>query len=174
MEGRIFLGDRQDPPRDAVFAAADRIGELEFQTRSVRTERYRYVRNELSGFSINEASTAHRKGNHPLYHVLRKWETKGRLDAAQRTVVDPLPREQLFDLETDPFEITNLASEPAHAEVLADLRTRLDARITETNDQGRRPDSPEIIAAFEQYGRDSAKKYAGGYERLRKMVESRE
>ncbi len=174
MEGQIFLGDSQDPPRSAVFAAADRIGELEFQTRSVRTGRYRYVRNERSGFTINEASTAHRKGNHPLYHVLRKWEMEGRLNAAQRTVVDPLPGEQLFDLETDPFEITNLAGEPAYAEALADLRARLDAWITETGDQGRRPDSPEIIAAFEQYGRDSAKKYAAGHERLRKMVENRE
>jgi choline-sulfatase len=35
----------------------------------------------------------------------------------------------LFDLETDPFEITNLAGEPAHAEPLADLRARLDAWI---------------------------------------------
>jgi hypothetical protein len=106
--------------------------------------------------------------------VLRKWEREGRLDAAQRTVVDPLPREQLFDLDTDPFEIKNLASEPDHARVLAELRARLDTWITETGDQGRRPDSPEIIAAFEQYGRDSAKKYAAGYERLRRMVESRD
>lgn len=98
----------------------------------------------------------------------------GPLNAAQRTVVDPLPCEQLFDIETDPFEITNLAKEPARAELQAELRARLDAWITETGDQSRRPDSPEIIAAFEQYGRDSAKKYAAGYERLRKMVENRE
>jgi hypothetical protein len=174
MEGRVFLGDCQDPSHEAVFAAADRIGELEFQTRSVRTQRYRYVRNEISGFSVNEASTAHRKGNHPVYHVLRKWEREGRLNAAQRTVVEPVPREQLFDLEADPFEITNLADDPAHAKVLADLRTRLDAWIAQSGDRGRSPDPPEIIAAFERYGRESAKKYASGYERLRKKVEGRE
>jgi len=172
MEGRIFLGDHQDAPREAVFAAADRIGELEFQTRSIRTRRFRYVRNELHGFSINEASTAHRKGNHPLYHVLRRCDAEGRLNAAQRTVVDPLPPEQLFDIDADPFEIRNLAEDPAHADTLAELRRQLDAWIEVSGDQGRLPDSPEVIAAFEEYGRQSRKRYAAGYEQLRKRAEA--
>jgi hypothetical protein len=48
---------------------------------------------------------------------------------------------------------------------------QLDTWIVASGDRGRSPDSPQIIAAFEKYGRDSLKKYAAGYERLRKKVE---
>ena len=44
------------------------------------------------------------------------------------------PKEELFDLTSDPNELKNLASDSAHAETLADLRQRLRAWQTETND----------------------------------------
>lgn len=171
MQGRVFLGDDRHPPRDAVFAAVDRVGEIEFQTRTVRTRRYRYVRNERQGFSVNEASTAYRKAMHPIYHVLRKWDREGRLNAAQRTLVDPLPREQLFDVSADPYEVNNLAGDPEHARVLAGLRARLDAWISKVGDKGRDPDPPEIVEVFAEYGRKGAKSRAAAIERQRLRVE---
>lgn len=39
-----------------------------------------------------------------------------------------LDPEQLFDLDADPFELTNLATDPAHAEVLETFRARRKAR----------------------------------------------
>lgn len=171
MQGQVFLGKGQHPPRNAVYAAVDRVGEIEFQTRSIRTRRYRYVRNERHGFSVNEASTAYRKAMHPIYHVLRKWDREGRLNGAQRTLVDPLPREQLFDMTVDPDEVKNLADDPAHARVLTGLRARLDAWISKVGDKGRSPDSPEIIEAFAEYGRKGAKSRAAAIERQRLRVE---
>lgn len=44
------------------------------------------------------------------------------------------PREQLFDLAADPLERVNLAADPAHAEVLADLRARVERCMAETHD----------------------------------------
>lgn len=43
-------------------------------------------------------------------------------------------REQLFDLALDPSESSSLAGDPAHADVLVDMRNRLDAWMEETND----------------------------------------
>ncbi|WP_116598615.1 choline-sulfatase [Primorskyibacter marinus] len=42
-----------------------------------------------------------------------------------RCALDP---DQLFDLENDPHEVTNLAADPAHAGTLAELQAKADAR----------------------------------------------
>src|SRR5262249_29903066 len=45
MQSRIFLGPQADPPRTFAFSARDRIDETVNRIRSVRDERYRYIRN---------------------------------------------------------------------------------------------------------------------------------
>ncbi|MCS7046237.1 MAG: sulfatase [Gemmataceae bacterium] len=54
----------------------------------------------------------------------------------QRSVVDYLrrPKEELYDLTTDPHEMKNVATVPANAAILADLRRRLRAWQQQTND----------------------------------------
>jgi N-sulfoglucosamine sulfohydrolase len=44
------------------------------------------------------------------------------------------PREELYDLTSDPNELKNLAGDPVHARTLSDLRQRLRAWQQETND----------------------------------------
>ena len=65
-------------------------------------------------------------------------------------MADRAPEEELYDIETDPYEITNLATstQPQHKETLARLRGALDTWITETKDQGHRPEPPSITAPF--------------------------
>ncbi|MHC4398779.1 MAG: family 16 glycoside hydrolase [Planctomycetota bacterium] len=45
MQSRVFLGPGADPPRRYVFTHRDRHDEVVQRIRSVRTDRYRYVRN---------------------------------------------------------------------------------------------------------------------------------
>jgi arylsulfatase A-like enzyme len=45
-----------------------------------------------------------------------------------------VPEEQLYDLVLDPAEGNNVAADPARGEVLAEMRTRLDAWMRETED----------------------------------------
>jgi N-sulfoglucosamine sulfohydrolase len=61
--------------------------------------------------------------------------------------------EELFDLETDPDEVHNLASDPAHAEVLADIRLKLEQWQQATHDPWLVRDgcSLEMVA---RYGKD--------------------
>jgi arylsulfatase A-like enzyme len=58
-------------------------------------------------------------------------------DMASRRYVEAL----LYDLESDPHELTNLISSPEHAQVRAELRQRLVARIVAAGE-----DPPEIVA----------------------------
>lgn len=44
------------------------------------------------------------------------------------------PAEELYDLQADPLELTNLAGRPEHAAALADLRAQLDSWRTATHD----------------------------------------
>jgi arylsulfatase A-like enzyme len=42
--------------------------------------------------------------------------------------------DELYDLEADPHEMTNLAEDPAYADVLREMATRMWKRIRETGD----------------------------------------
>ena len=44
------------------------------------------------------------------------------------------PPEELYDLEADPLEVTNLAADPAHAGLLRDYRATLENWQRETRD----------------------------------------
>src|SRR4051794_9687761 len=88
--------------------------------RAVRTERLKYIRR----FDDYE---------HPVLANCDDSESKALLVAAgwgERIV----PVEQLYDLVLDPAEGANLATDPAHAAVLEEMRGRLDAWMRETDD----------------------------------------
>ncbi len=53
-----------------------------------------------------------------------------------------MPEEELYDLDTDPHEIVNLADsdKPEHHRALKKLRTALAQWSEQTNDRGRLPD----------------------------------
>jgi arylsulfatase A-like enzyme len=42
--------------------------------------------------------------------------------------------DELYDLEADPYELTNLAPDPAYADVLREMAERMWRRIHETDD----------------------------------------
>jgi arylsulfatase A-like enzyme len=154
MQGRVFMGTAVEPPRRYIHAAADRIGEFHHRVRCVRSTRYKYIRN-YKDTPINEQATAYRKAMHPIHHLLDKLGRENRLSPAQQALVEPLPKEELYDLEADPFEIKNLSTAPGHQEALVELRKAMDDWLDQTDDQGLKPDSPELIAAFEAYGKKS-------------------
>ena len=56
-----------------------------------------------------------------------------------------MPEEELYDLETDPHEVDNLAASPEHRATQERLRKVLDGWIVESDDQGRFPESDELI-----------------------------
>ena len=58
----------------------------------------------------------------------------GDYETVERWYAEPLPDTQLFDLREDPFELRNLAGDPALAPVEADLNRRLDDHLHATGD----------------------------------------
>jgi N-sulfoglucosamine sulfohydrolase len=88
--------------------------------RAIRTERWKYIRR------FDEYP-------HPVLANCDDSDTKDLLVAAGWGEQE-IPEEQLYDLVLDPQEGQNVATNPAHAEVLAQLRERLEAWMRETED----------------------------------------
>jgi arylsulfatase A-like enzyme len=149
MQGRIFLGEKADPPRQYAFGARDRCDETVFRFRTVRDAKYRYIRNFTPDRPLLQTNK-YKEQQYPVWNLLKELNAQGKLTPAQAALCAPtMPAEELFDLDADPFELVNLAKSPnpAHQEALTRLRAELERWIAESNDQGRTMESPETIAA---------------------------
>ena len=147
MQGRVFLGPTAEPARTCVFAARDRCDETVFRLRTVRDERYRYIRNFTPDRPFLQPN-AYKERAYPVWNLLKELSSAGQLTPAQEALCQPtMPAEELYDLEADPHEISNLAgsADPQHQQALARLRGLLDAWIEETGDQGRVFETPEVV-----------------------------
>ncbi|MEM6756028.1 MAG: sulfatase [Planctomycetota bacterium] len=108
-----------DRLHDATFGTVNFHAAYE-PKRSIRTDRYRYVK---------RLDTRDR----PVLPNCDNGESKqALLDAGWAD--HPQAPESLYDLIFDPNEANNLVDDPRYADVVADLRTRLDAWRRETND----------------------------------------
>lgn len=99
-------------------------------TRFLRTPRWKYHRNIAWQLPFPFAAD--------LWASL-SWQEIRRRDAGRlggRALADYIhrPAEELYDLANDPLELQNLAAEPDHARVLADLRARMDRWQRDTRD----------------------------------------
>lgn len=149
MQGRVFLGDRCEAPRQYAFGARDRCDETVMRLRTVRDDRYRYIRN-FTARTPFLAPNAYKEKQYPVWNLLKELHAQGKLTPAQDFLCQPaMPPEELYDLQSDPFEIHNLAgsADPAHRAVLAHLRGVLEKWIEETNDQGRQFEPPDVVTA---------------------------
>ena len=150
MQGQVFLGTRANPPREYVFGGRDRGDETVDRIRTVRDARYRYIRNDYPGRGLLQRNR-YKEFTYPMIPLMRELEAEGRLTLVQaRLLASTRPVEELYDVDADPYEIENLADDPAHADVLARLRAAVDEWIVESNDQGRIPESPDIHEFWER------------------------
>jgi arylsulfatase A-like enzyme len=139
MQGRIFLGDRAEAPREFVFGTRDRCDETAMCLRSVRDSQYRYIRNlmpEVPFLAPNE----YKERQYPVWNLLKELHAQGKLTPPQEFLCQShMPPEELYNLETDSDEIHNLAESksPQDQAELKKLRAALDRWTVETGDPGK-------------------------------------
>ena len=139
MQSRdVLAGDYK--PRTAVFSARDRCDETMENLRSIRTDRYKYIRNGMPDRPMLQPNAY--KDSKTIVKALLALHASGKLPPlTERLLFAPRrPPEELYDLQSDPFELTNLAADPSLADTLASLRIQLNEWQTRTNDQGRHPE----------------------------------
>lgn len=156
MQGRIIFGPLRDAPREYIYSAMDRMGEIFFKSRTIRNSQYRYIRNYHNDFSVISATTANWKATNPICHLMEILGNKDQLDSIQKKLVLSLPPEELYDIQKDSFELVNLALDPDYTSELENMRKKLEAWQEETRDYGMLDDSPGLIKYFNDYGTKSA------------------
>lgn len=152
MHGRIFLGDRLGPERKYAFSGRDRVDETVNRIRSVRGQRYHYLRNYYPDRHFTSLNR-YKEKCFPIKPLMREMMKNGELSGPPADLMsDTVAPEQLFDTVNDPHEINNLADskEPEHVEALIRMRAALDTWMVETQDQGVFPEPDEIVAPFEK------------------------
>ncbi|MGA0556108.1 sulfatase-like hydrolase/transferase [Larkinella sp. VNQ87] len=152
MQGRAFLGKfAEKKPRSYVFAARDRLDSEYDRVRTVHDGRYQYIRNFYPDRPLY-MDIAFRK-QQPMMAEMLQMRDEGKLNAVQMNWFRPTkPAEELYDLQTDPYELTNLADQPAYSEHLKRLRREMDRWLTDTRDLGGVPEK-ELVRQWWQ-GRD--------------------
>ncbi len=141
MHGHSFLGpDARE--NEYVFASRDRCDATVMRIRSVRSRRYRYIRNFMPHVPFT-APNSYKETMYPVLGLMKELHAAGQLTPAQAALMAPRrPDEELYDLEVDPWEIHNLAdsTDPEHQRAKKELTTALERWMDETGDHERAPE----------------------------------
>lgn len=138
MQGRTLFGVSAKP-RDFVVVARDRCDETADRIRAIRQGNFKYIRNYFPNRPYLQPCAY--KDAKPFMKPLRELYAAGRLDPVQSLhLAEVRPKEELYDLTADPFEVKNLALDLNYSDRLKEFRATLESWETTTNDQGRTPE----------------------------------
>jgi N-sulfoglucosamine sulfohydrolase len=144
VDGKAFLGVAAVEPRKTLVFTRDRMDERCDFIRVVRDERYRYTRNFLPQVPAFPWLTYMEKLESSK--AFRRLQTSGNTGQFTDFLGATKAAEELYDLEADPDEFTNLANDPAHRETLERLRDELADWMLATRDSGFLPEQ-QLMAA---------------------------
>ncbi|GJM64762.1 sulfatase [Persicobacter diffluens] len=140
MQGQAFLGHfKSGQKRTYIHAAADRFDGFTDAIRAVRDKRFKYIRNfrPEQGYYL---PVTYRE-QIPTMRELLALKASGDLsDIQAQWFRERKPREELFDCLQDPYEINNLAEDPAYEAKLKELRAEMDRWLEDIGDD---PELPE-------------------------------
>jgi hypothetical protein len=151
MQGSVFLGPKADEPRRHVFAARDFHDGADFDTsRMVRDERFHYIRNFMPHIGWDAIQYSWKQAP----HMLEQWRQAaeaGQLKADTRQAAffrRGKPDEELYDTASDPWQMHNLAGDPAHQATLKRMRGECERWMLGNRDLG-------LLSQYELYVRSA-------------------
>ena len=142
IDGRPFLGEGVTnellKERNTAFGYADRFDEKYDLVRSIRKGKYKYIRN-YQPFNVDALFNFYR------YKMLayKEWDElykSGKLNDVQQQFFKPRAAEALYNLESDPHEINNLATDPSQQAILHGLRCDLQQGVKSLPDLSFHPE----------------------------------
>ena len=163
MQGRVLLGPHAGPARKTVHFTRDRMTERPDFSRAISDGRHHLSRH----FMPHRPPGRCTRYGPTVQQNWRAWENhfdQGRCDPLQSAFYQPKPPLELHDLSSDPWQVRNLADDPALAATREKLSAALDRHMLEIRDLGLIPEAmfhqlagPGLPhATLHDYGREDA------------------
>ncbi len=154
MQGEVFLGPGATAAAEYVYGFRDRVDEVFDLARSIRSDRYLYIRNYLPHYSWAQRSVYSDQGEIQQEITRHAATNAATLTPAQLAYAGPTrPIEEFYDLAADPLNIVNLATGDRTAEqntALEAHRAALVKKRGEILDLGVLPESIMSDYIFEE------------------------
>ncbi|WP_081659263.1 sulfatase family protein [Pedobacter glucosidilyticus] len=144
IQGQAFLGKQKSAQaRTYIFAGRDRMDAKYDLQRAVRTKQFKYIKNYWPDTAYNQYLDFMYQA--PIMKRIDSLYHSKSLNSVQSAWMEASkPVEELYDVIKDPFELQNLALQPAYQAVLDTMRTAL---YNWQKKYGDWLDTPEIIQA---------------------------
>jgi N-sulfoglucosamine sulfohydrolase len=139
MQGRVFMGPNKEPSLPLIHLYRDRQNALYDFSRAVTDGRYYLIRNFMP-HRIRGQQPEHGYNVHRNWNAWSDWyygnpEAVGPL---QSRFFKPKPVLEFYDLESDPWQVNNLALDPAlrkpHEKLIANMEKELYKWMVKTRD----------------------------------------
>ncbi|MFT4565885.1 MAG: N-sulfoglucosamine sulfohydrolase [Saprospiraceae bacterium] len=143
MEGENMFDDSFQ--RDYVISTRDRCDFTIDRIRSVRSKEYKYIRNFKTDRPYTQPTYMDFDGIE-FVKVMHQLHDDNKLNAVQdRFMSDERPKEELYNLKDDLFELNNLSDDPRYADVLNEYASVLNDWVTKTDDKGQYLENEENL-----------------------------
>lgn len=135
--------------RDLIFTTHSNDNRMNvYPARAVRDGRFKYIRNlhPEYAFTTHIDLVGGELGQRAFFST---WEEAAKTDPGAAAILHRYharPAEELYDLEKDPDEQHNVATQPEHRAKLAELRTALDSWIAAQGDQLKIEVKPRLLS----------------------------
>jgi len=140
IQGQSFLDETR---RAHIFAGRDRMDETRDWQRAARDRQFKYIRNYMPELSYFRPLAF--RDMFPIMVALWEGHRAGTLTPVQdRYFTAPRNVDELYDTLADPFEVKNLAGDPAFKDTLAGLQAAMDDWIAQVGDLSQRPEQAMI------------------------------
>lgn len=147
MQGKVFLGEQKDKtPRKYIYAGRDRMDNKYDRVRAVRDKSFEYIYNYMPEKPSYQDLTY--RLDIPMMKEMLQLRDEGKLNEyAMAWFKSPKAIEELYDLEKDPYELHNLASDPIYKNKLEELRNAFWEWTMKVGDMGSIPEK-EMVKAW--------------------------
>ena len=147
MEGRPFLGPNLPPQRDYIYATRDRMDERYDMQRAVRDQEFKYIRYYEDYKPFCQYMNTPEKGE-IMKEIRRAFQQEFLPKEGMHIMESSKPKEALYFLPNDPYELQNLAESPQYQDKLEEMRKAHASWSNQTKDTGLIPET--IIRDWEK------------------------